>query len=41
MVSIAVLEIFGFLPYPNGPHFDQKLSKLGHIGRKMDQYASL
>ena len=32
MVSIVEVKVFGFLPYPNWPDFDQKLSKLCHFG---------
>ena len=37
MVSIVVVEIFGFLPFSNWPDFDQKWSKIGHFGPQMAQ----
>ena len=37
MVSIVEIEIFGFLPFLNGPDFDQKWSKIGPFGPQMAQ----
>ena len=37
MVSIVEVEIFGFLSFSNWPDFDQKWSKIGHVGPQMAQ----
>ena len=41
MASIVEVEVFGFLPCPNWPDFDQKWSKLGLFGPKMAQNKDL
>ena len=37
MISIVIVEIFGFLPFSNWPDFDPKWSKIGHFGPQMAQ----